>query len=292
MPISLSLASRCLFPRGIVAGLLLCLASVWPVSGARPADKTSNAIPDFSSGDRTWVLTKGTQYLKVPDDSGPGPVVQKGKPYKHDVVPRIADTSNPILKPWVKKLMDINNERVIAGGLPFVTASRCWPGGVPGILIYPGEPLIFLQSPDEVWIIGRDEQVRRIYMNAPHSQKPSYSVYGESVGHYENGDTLVVDTIGLDDSGPIDRYRTPHTKQLHVIERYTLINGGKDLKVVFNVEDPGTFTMPWKAEVDFARGKGNSGTWKENVCSENTEDFFLDGRNDVVPEPHADKRNF
>jgi hypothetical protein len=39
---------------------------------------------------------------------------------------------NPILKPWAKKLMDINNARVIAGGIPFYTTSRCWPGGVAG----------------------------------------------------------------------------------------------------------------------------------------------------------------
>jgi hypothetical protein len=276
----------------MAAGVLLGAGAVWTQSGAQPAGKSTVAIPDFSSGDKTWVLMNGTAYLRVPDDPGPGPIVQRGKPYKHDVVPRIADTDNPILKPWAKKLMDINNKRVIAGGLPFVTASRCWPGGVPGLLLYPGEPVVFLQHPDEVWIVGRDEQVRRVYMNVPHSKDPGYSNYGDSVGHYENGDTLVIDTIGLDDKGPIDRYRTPHTKQLHVVERYRLTNGGKNLEVIVDVEDPGAFTMPWKAKVEFARGRGNSGTWKENVCSENTEDFFLDNRTDVVPEPQTARRDF
>jgi hypothetical protein len=47
-----------------------------------------------------------------------------------------------------------------------------------------------------------------------------------SIGHYE-GDTLVVDTIGLNDKTFVDNYRTPHTEKLHVVERWTLLDGGK-----------------------------------------------------------------
>jgi len=36
------------------------------------------------------------------------------------------------------------------------------------------------------------------------------------VGHYENGDTLVIDTIGISAKSFVDNYRTPHTDQLHV----------------------------------------------------------------------------
>ena len=166
-------------------------------------------MPDFSSNKMTWVLMNGTAFFRAPGDMGPGPIMQRGEEYKHDEVPRIAETNNPILKPWAKKLMDINNERVLGGGIPFYPTSRCWPGGVPGLLLYPGEPVVFVQTPKEVWILyQRDAQVRRIYMNVPHSKNPGYSWYGESIGHYENGDTLVVDTIGLDDKGPVDRF--PH----------------------------------------------------------------------------------
>jgi len=48
-----------------------------------------------------------------------------------------------------------------------------------------------------------DQQVRRVYLDVPHSEKPRVSWYGESVGHYE-GDTLVVDTIGLSDKAFVD----------------------------------------------------------------------------------------
>jgi hypothetical protein len=80
-----------------------------------------------------------------------------------------------------------------------------------------------------------------------HSTNPKPSWFGESIGHYENGDTLVVDTIGLTDRTFVDGYRTPHTKQLHVVEKFKISNEGKVLDVSFNAEDPGTFYSPWGA---------------------------------------------
>ena len=64
-----------------------------------------------------------------------------------------------------------------------------------------------------------DHQYRHIYLNVPHSADIKPSWFGESVGHYE-GDTLVVDTIGLNDRTFIDDYLTPHTDKLHVVERF------------------------------------------------------------------------
>jgi len=72
------------------------------------------------------------------------------------------------------------------------------------------------------------------------------SWFGESVGRYE-GDTLVVDTVGMNDKTYIDSYRTPHTEKLHVVERFRMIEGGKTLEVKVHVEDPGAFTTPWDA---------------------------------------------
>src|SRR6202030_2200190 len=91
-----------------------------------------------------------------------------------------------------------------------------------------------------------DHQVRHVYLNVPHSANPKPSWYGESVGHYE-GDTLVVDTISMNDKTFVDNYGTPHTTQLHVAERFRMIDGGKTLEVNIKVDDPGAFTMPWTA---------------------------------------------
>ena len=62
-------------------------------------------------------------------------------------------------------------------------------------------------------------------MNQPHPARVTPSAHGDSVGHYE-GDTLVIDTVGIK-VGPytmIDRFGTPYTEALHVVERYRLID--------------------------------------------------------------------
>ena len=73
----------------------------------------------------------------------------------------------------------------------------------------------------------QDHQVRHVLLNQNHSAHPKPSWFGESVGHYE-GDSLVVDTIGVDTRTFVDNYFTPHTDQLHVIERYRLTDERKD----------------------------------------------------------------
>ena len=287
--------ARAHLPAGIGATMLGVVGAIGQHVDAR-AQSEQVAIPDFSSAGKMWVLMNGTAYFRAPGDTGPGPIVDMpGHEYIADYNNRVADTTNPILKPWAKKLMDINNQRVLAGGIPFYTTSRCWPGGVPGLLLFPGEPVVFIQTPNEVWIMSqRDAQVRRVYLNVPHSRNPKYSVYGESVGHYENGDTLVVDTIGLNDSVPIDRFRTPHTNQLHVVERYRLTNGGKNIEIVFTVEDPGAFNMSWKAKVDFERGYGarSGGPWVESICADGPHDYFADQKSGAVPIPEAETSDF
>jgi hypothetical protein len=137
---------------------------------------------------------------------------------------------------------------------------------------------------------GQDFQLRRVYLNQKHSANPTPSWYGESVGHYENGDTLVVDTIGLNDKTYVDNYRTPHTTQLHVVERFQIVDGGNALDVKVRVEDPGAFTMPWNAVQHYRRDqRPGEVPLHEMVCAENNEDHFNQG---LVPIPRADKPDF
>src|SRR4029077_864364 len=77
-----------------------------------------------------------------------------------------------------------------------------------------------------------------------HSENVKPSWYGEGIGRYE-GDSFIVDTIGIDERTLVDGFGTPHTKALHIIERFHLIEDGKVLEANVHVEDPGAFTIPW-----------------------------------------------
>ena len=179
------------------------------------------------------------------------------------------------------------NQEVLEGKPAFTAKSACWPGGVPGVLLRRFEPVFFIQTPKEVWIIWQfDHQVRRIYLNRPHSAHVTLSWYGESIGHYE-GDELVIDTIGLSVKSFVDNYRTPHTDQLHVVERFKTIDAGKTLQATVTVDDPGTFNVPWSAMQRWRRVQ--DGPMIEEICAENNTSYFS---HDVDPIPVAGKPDF
>ena len=202
---------------------------------------------------------------------------------------RVADLSNPILQEWLKPAMKRANDAVLAGKIPFRARERCWPVGVPGFNAYSlVEPFYFYQMRDKIVVINQGgPEIRRIYMNVPHSRDVKPSWYGESVGHYENGDTLVIDTIGLNDKTYVDNYRTPHTTRMHVIERWKLAADARTVDVSIYVEDPGAFTTPWRAVQRWRRVE--LAPILQVPCNENNGDFFSQG---LVPLAEAKTPDF
>jgi hypothetical protein len=145
------------------------------------------------------------------------------------------------------------------------------PAGVPAFVTYPVRPVYFIQTPRQVVMIySGDAQVRRIYLDVPHSENPKPSWYGESVGHYE-GDTLVIDTVAQNDKTFVDYYRTPHSTKLHVVERWKLIDNGEKLEVTYTVDDPDAFNQPWSAVRQYRRVQQ---PMLEEVCAENNQHLF------------------
>ena len=268
----------------------LLIASTLPVAAARAPDPYAG-IPELESATLGWA--------KVADDfeppeSGAGPVTyEKSHPYvpnggSRQATFRIADLTNPILKPWAVEKMREQNELAAAGKRAFEARASCRPGGVPGFLVMGRvNPLFFVQAKNEVLLINEGgPEVRHVLLDVPHSAKPKISPYGESVGHYEGGDTLVVDTVGLSDDTYIDNYRTPHTTQLHVVERFQVSEGGKTLNVTIRVEDAGAFNMPWSARQTYHRTR--TGGLEETICAENNIAFDAS----VTEIPKADKPDF
>ncbi len=269
----------------ITAAILAITAS----ATAQP--QPGKTIPNFQSAEFGWLAD--TEFL--PPASGPGPVTfDRAHPYIRNNTSgqptfRIADTANPILQPWVAERMNRDNREVMAGKFAFTARSSCWPAGVPAFLVFGcgARTVYFVQTSTEVLMINNgDQQVRHVFLNVPHSARVNPSWYGESVGQYENGDTLVVDTIGLNDLTFVDNYRTPHTDRLHVIERWRIADT-KTIQVSVRVEDSGAFTMPWSARQVYKRS--DEGPLVEMVCAENNANYF--GQS-VIPIPSAPKPDF
>src|ERR1051326_5516494 len=279
------------------------------------AATAQGAPPNFAkNSSQAWYAYNR---LFTPPASGPGPVVQDpAHPYVSNddfrvtgrqPTQRVADLNNPILQPWARDAIRKNNQIALSGKrVPSPTAS-CWPKGPTPFLLSPmTQPMYFVQGPKEVaMIITSFNDVRRVYLADKHSANIKPSWYGESIGHYE-GDTLVIDTIGIDERAPVDGFGTPHTKQLHAVERFHLVENGDVLQVDLHVEDPGAFTMPWNAIQRFRQyeaavrqvpienlaqlASGEEGPLIARTCAENPNSFFP-GENSI-PIPQAKSPDF
>jgi hypothetical protein len=280
---------RCYGKRQMLA--LVLLASFAGTTAVRQAI-AAGAPPDFSPTAQTaWVGIGIGAFLPVP--GSPRPI---GQDPAHRYISndesgvtgeqptqRISDVSNPNLKQWAKDVMKKDNDEVLAGKFAFTARSSCRPAGVPGFDVLLGGALFILQTPTEVaMIFSGNAEVRHIRLDASHSANPKPSWYGESVGHYE-GDTLVVDTIGLNDKTFLDNYRTPHTDKLHVTERWRLIEDGKKLEILITIDDPGTFNQPFQELRQYDRVRR---ALAEDICSENNiNPFGIDYGTPVAAKP-------
>jgi len=254
----------------------------------------SGKIPELASSTFAWLIIR-PEWLPPPAGLR-GPIPPDPEQRQHmnqdgagQVTVRLGNWRDPVLKPWAAEQMRLSNEEVLSGkrGLPFAAQASCYPGGVPGQLLYPAEPFYFIQTPKVVYMIWqRDHMVRRIYMTDKHSQNVKPSWFGESIGHYENGE-LIVDTIGLStENSYLDNYRTPHTEKLHVVERFKPTADDKALEALVTVTDPDTFNEPLHL---VQRWRKVPNPLVETVCAENNADRF--GQN-LFPIPHAKKPDF
>ena len=253
----------------LLGGAAILVASTL-VAGS--AEQTTWSAPDFSTSTVSWQGSNGTEFLPVP---GSPPAVGRhpDHPRITNAISRrtgqqptshISDLSNPNLMQWAKDIMQVDNEEILAGKIAYMPSQSCKPWGIPAVM-QSGGPFIIYQTRSEVIVVEESERLmRHIYLNVPHSENPKPSYYGESVGHYE-GDTLVIDTIGFNAKTFVDFFRTPHTEQMHVMERWRLIDNGEQLEILFTVADPGTFYQPWQVMRRLGRSDSPLG---ENICRE------------------------
>ena len=262
--------TRSVFTRSMV------LASTAIVALSAGASAQSGAAPDFGSADGSSWIAMNQDFLDAPSGAKPvrndpaHPFVPNGRGAQPTF--RVADLTNPNLKPWAVEQMKRANDAVIKGGIGYTARSSCMAAGVPDFMLFIVEPVYFYQTPNKVLMIytGNNE-TRHIHMNAQHDPKARPTFYGDSIGHYE-GDTLVVDTVKMNGKTFVDNYNTPHTEKLHVVERWKVIDGGKTLEVSFTADDPDAFNQPWSGIQRYRRVQ--QGPLQEEPCAENNASLF------------------
>jgi hypothetical protein len=148
--------------------------------------------------------------------------------------------------------------------------SRCLPPGVPLIEAVP-VPFKIFQVPGMVVILYESwTTYRQIFTDGRSLPKdPNPTWMGYSVGTW-NGDTLVVETAGMNDKSWLDMMGHPHTEALHVIERYRRSDLGR-MEIQITIDDPGAYKRPWTV-TESSRLLPDT-ELLEFICNENEKDL-------------------
>lgn len=145
--------------------------------------------------------------------------------------------------------------REVSGDEPFIgNRLLCLPEGPVDMLIPPYD-IQWVHQPERVYMLTEwGNKVRIIYLNEGHPAdlKPSWN--GHSVGHWE-GETLVIDTVGLDGRAPLLSMRgaVPRSDALHIVERITMSEDGNTMTSEVTIDDPKVFTQPWSMHLTWLR---------------------------------------
>jgi hypothetical protein len=221
----------------------------------------------------------------------------------------VGDYNNPVLTPEAAAVVRQKGALAIAGkGFPN-SQDQCRAVAPPFALAM-GLALQMLPAKDGNLTIIYDQNanVRHVRMNGMHPANLKPSPKGDSVGHWE-GDALVIDTVGVkvDPFTSVDRFGTPQSDAMHVVERYRLIdgavakaqvdqfefnegtvggggrNGGgrnagynpdtrlKGLQLEITMEDPKVFKQALTARVTYRRLLTEL---EENVCADNPVEHY------------------
>ena len=183
-----------------------------------PAPKTSDGKPDFSG---MWQARDGKYLTNL-----------------------AADGDEPSMQPWAAQIFRERGENE-GRDRP---SNNCFPHSVTDFDAH-FTPKKVIQLPGLiVMLFEAYHSWRQIFTDGrplPTERDPAW--YGYSVGKWE-GDTLIVDTVGINEKTWLDDRGHPHSDALHIIERFRRPDFGH-MQVAITIDDPKTYTKPWTVTI-------------------------------------------
>jgi len=174
-----------------------------------------------------------------------------GVPGKSDAPPGSDKLRRPpfsnysaLKSPYKEKLDKFTAEAAV--GKVADPVALCFPPGMPRMMtmVYGME---FLQTSGQVTMTSEwQAESRRVWLNQPghppaEELDPTYA--GHSIGRWE-GDTLIVDTVGVREDVPVNYAGLPHSAAMHIVERFTSKTPGVLVDEI-TIDDPLAFVAPW-----------------------------------------------
>ena len=222
----------------VVAGVVLAFSSVLlaqtparpgsGASGGKAIPRAPDGKPDLSGvwGAPDWDSDPTTR----PPEAAQNPANREPIPYQKWAEEKYRYGKDPF------------NERM---RIELDPTNRCFPPP-PTQLLSNRDPFEIIHTPGRVLLFSEfNREVRQIWMNEQHPADLDLSWMGHSVGKWD-GDTLVVDTVAVDDRNSWGGF--VHTDALHVVERIRRVDQ-ETLEIEVTFEDTKAYTKPWKRTI-------------------------------------------
>jgi hypothetical protein len=149
---------------------------------------------------------------------------------------------------------------------------KCYMPGIPRATYMP-YPFQIVQTPTSILMAYEYASTNRVINMEKKPVEASVDTWmGTANGRWE-GDTLVIDNTGFNDESWFDRAGDFHSDQLHVVERFTLMDADH-MNYEATIEDPQVFTRPWKIRLPLYRNVEKSAHLTEFKCVEFTEELL------------------
>lgn len=268
---------------GVLLGSLVTMSMNRGADQGPPVPRTADGKPDFSG---IWQANNEAHWDVQAHEARPGMVTQQGVyPYEYARVPAapvvalgaaggvpgslgVVEGDGEIpYKPETLAIKKENGENWIDRDPEL----KCYLPGIPRAMYMP-YPFQIVQSTNKVHMAFEFTSTARTIHLDQVEGPPDFTYMGHSVGRWE-GDTLVVDVTEFNGRNWFDRAGNFHSEELKLVERFTPIS--KDaIHYEVTIEDPRTFTRPWKISMPLYRRLEPNVQLLEYRCIEFVEEFL------------------
>ncbi len=239
--------------------IAIIAGAVYPATGqaqaARPP-RTADGKPNLTG---IWQVMNTANWDIQGHEAKAGPVVSLGAAFAVQGGPGVVEGNEIPYQPAAAKKKAEN----AANWMTLDPEVKCYMPGIPRATYMPF-PFQIVQSTNTILMAYEFASASRVIRMNGKEESPAPAWMGWSIGRWD-GDTLVVDVTDNDERTWFDRAGNFHSDQMHVTERFTMVDANT-LNYDVTIEDPKVFTRPWKMSMPIYRHLEKNAQLLEYKC--------------------------
>ena len=245
--------------RGLVVSAVAAAVLMVSVSGQTPTGAFTRAADGKPNLTGIWQAMNTANWDLQAHEAKMGPVVSLAAAFSVPPGTGVVEGNEIPYLPEALKKKQANG----ANWMALDPEVKCYMAGVPRATYQPF-PFQILQSTNTIVMSYEFTSASRIIRMGTKEKSPAPAWMGWNIGSWD-GDTLVIDVTDQMEETWFDRAGNFHSDALHVVERISPIDANT-LKYEATIEDPKTFSRPWKISMPLYRRREPNAQLMEYKC--------------------------